>query len=314
MSEESIAKNPACTPAAAQAVPSAVTRGGLERGVARRRPPATKPPSLWPCSAAPWAARRGCPGPPSSLPMGPPPTAAFAAGLAAGGVLVALLFARKKRRIETLFTDEACPPAGHYSQATIYDDTLYVSGLLPVMPDGRDAASRGRGDGATTKRQARSSRARASRSRRRPRCRTCARCSRRPARRRSSSCRSGPASRGRDFFRARGTKIGARRPPGNETRRRGRSASTSRTSTTGPRSTPCTRASARTTSPRGPSCPCPTCTTASRSRSRRRPRYRLSVSAGSAPSDDGDRARARRRVLGRQTRSSLSRGAASARS
>ncbi|KAH8065990.1 endoribonuclease [Aureococcus anophagefferens] len=73
--------------------------------------------------------------------MGPPPRAAFAAGLAAGGVLVALLFARKKRRIETLFTDEACPPAGHYSQATIYDDTLYVSGLLPVMPDGRDAAS-----------------------------------------------------------------------------------------------------------------------------------------------------------------------------
>ena len=244
----------------------------------------------------------------------PPPTAAFAAGLAAGGVLVALLFARKKRRIETLFTDEACPPAGHYSQATIYDDTLYVSGLLPVMPDGRDAASRGRGDGATTKHQARSSRARASRSRRRPRCRTCARCWRRPARRRSSSCRSGPASRGRDFLRARGTKTGARRPPGNETRRRGRSASTSRTSTTGPRSTPCTRASARTTSPRGPSCPCPTCTTASRSRSRRRPRYRLSVSAGSAPSDDGDRARARRRVLGRQTRSSLSRGAASARS
>ncbi|KAH8097953.1 endoribonuclease L-PSP [Aureococcus anophagefferens] len=58
--------------------------------------------------------------------MGPPPRAAFAAGLAAGGVLVALLFARKKRRIETLFTDEACPPAGHYSQATIYDDTLYV--------------------------------------------------------------------------------------------------------------------------------------------------------------------------------------------
>ena len=119
---------------------------------------------------------------------------------------------------------------------------------------------------------------------------------------------------GRDSLRARGTKTGARRPPGNETRRRGRSASTSRTSTTGPRSTPCTRASARTTSPRGPSCPCPTCTTASRSRSRRRPRYRLSVSAGSAPSDDGDRARARRRVLGRQTRSSLSRGAASARS
>ena len=312
MSEESIAKNPACTPAAAkQYRPRSHEEASR---VARRRPPATKPPSQWPCSAAPWAARRGCPGPPSSLPMGPPPTAAFAAGLAAGGVLVALLFARKKRRIETLFTDEACPPAGHYSQATIYDDTLYVSGLLPVMPDGRDAASRGRGDGATTKRQARSSRARASRSRRRPRCRTCARCSRRPARRRSSSCRSGPACRGREFLRARGTKTGARRPPGNETRRRGRSASTSRTSTTGPRSTPCTRASARTTSPRGPSCPCPTCTTASRSRSRRRPRYRLSVSAGSAPSDDGDRARARRRVLGRQTRSSLSRGAASARS
>ncbi|EGB06703.1 hypothetical protein AURANDRAFT_28780 [Aureococcus anophagefferens] len=74
--------------------------------------------------------------------MGPPPRAAFAAGLAAGGVLVALLFARKKRRIETLFTDEACPPAGHYSQATIYDDTLYVSGLLPVMPDGTKLAGK----------------------------------------------------------------------------------------------------------------------------------------------------------------------------
>ena len=194
MSEESNAKNPACTPAAAL--------GSTVRG-RTRRPRESR-------GADPRRRNRRLCGRVRLLPgllaeaaqahrMGPPPRAAFAAGLAAGGVLVALLFARKKRRIETLFTDEACPPAGHYSQATIYDDTLYVSGLLPVMPDGRDAASRGRGDGATTKRQARSSRARASRSRRRPRCRTCARCWRRPARRRSSSCRSGPASRGRDF-------------------------------------------------------------------------------------------------------------------
>ena len=196
MSEESNAKNPACTPAAALRQYRPRSHEEASR-VARRRPPATKPPSRGRVRLLPGllaeAALVHCQA------MGPPPRAAFAAGLAAGGVLVALLFARKKRRIETLFTDEACPPAGHYSQATIYDDTLYVSGLLPVMPDGRDAASRGRGDGATTKRQARSSRARASRSRRRPRCRTCARCWRRPARRRSSSCRSGPASRGRDF-------------------------------------------------------------------------------------------------------------------
>ena len=64
MSEESNAKNPACTPAAAkQYRPRSHEEASR---VARRRPPATKPPSLWPCSAAPWAARRGCPGPLSS--------------------------------------------------------------------------------------------------------------------------------------------------------------------------------------------------------------------------------------------------------
>ena len=63
MSEESNAKNPACTPAAALRQYRPRSHEEASR-VARRRPPATKPPSLWPCSAAPRAARRGCPGPP----------------------------------------------------------------------------------------------------------------------------------------------------------------------------------------------------------------------------------------------------------
>ncbi|AUG01717.1 MULTISPECIES: RidA family protein [Pseudomonas] len=33
-------------------------------------------------------------------------------------------------------TDTASPPAGHYSQAVIHQDSLYISGQLPVSPDG----------------------------------------------------------------------------------------------------------------------------------------------------------------------------------
>lgn len=34
-------------------------------------------------------------------------------------------------------TPDASPPAGHYSQAVSHLGTLYISGQLPVSPDGR---------------------------------------------------------------------------------------------------------------------------------------------------------------------------------
>ncbi|NVZ23759.1 RidA family protein [Pseudomonas costantinii] len=34
-------------------------------------------------------------------------------------------------------TPNASPPAGHYSQAISHNGTLYISGQLPVSPDGR---------------------------------------------------------------------------------------------------------------------------------------------------------------------------------
>jgi len=36
--------------------------------------------------------------------------------------------------METISTDEAPPPAGHYEQARVYDGVIYVSGQLPVTP------------------------------------------------------------------------------------------------------------------------------------------------------------------------------------
>ena len=308
MSEESNAKNPACTPAAALRQYRPRSHEEASR-VARRRPPATKPPSLWPCSAAPWAARRGCPGPPH----GP----AAHAGLRRG--------ARRRRRARrTALRPKEAPHRDAVHRRGLPARRPLLAGddlrrhALRERPPPRDARRSRRGvprprrwsndETPGTKLAGKSFEVQATAALQNLRAVLEA------AGASPKQLVSVRAGVGRDSLRARGTKTGARRPLGNETRRRGRSASTSRTSTTGPRSTPCTRASARTTSPRGPSCPCPTCTTASRSRSRRRPRYRLSVNAGSAPSDDGDRARARRRVLGRQTRSSLSRGAASARS
>ena len=36
-----------------------------------------------------------------------------------------------------IHTTHAAQPAGHYSQAIRHGDTLYISGQLPVSPDGR---------------------------------------------------------------------------------------------------------------------------------------------------------------------------------
>lgn len=36
-----------------------------------------------------------------------------------------------------IHTETASAPAGHYSQAVSHGDTLYISGQLPVSPDGR---------------------------------------------------------------------------------------------------------------------------------------------------------------------------------
>lgn len=36
-----------------------------------------------------------------------------------------------------IHTETASAPAGHYSQAASHGDTLYISGQLPVSPDGR---------------------------------------------------------------------------------------------------------------------------------------------------------------------------------
>ncbi|KAF1030417.1 MAG: 2-iminobutanoate/2-iminopropanoate deaminase [Pseudomonas sp.] len=39
--------------------------------------------------------------------------------------------------MKTVHTPDAAPPAGHYSQAISHLGTLYISGQLPVSPDGR---------------------------------------------------------------------------------------------------------------------------------------------------------------------------------
>lgn len=38
--------------------------------------------------------------------------------------------------MKTISTDTASSPAGHYSQAIIHQGSLYISGQLPVSPDG----------------------------------------------------------------------------------------------------------------------------------------------------------------------------------
>ncbi|CAM3132902.1 MULTISPECIES: RidA family protein [Pseudomonas] len=39
--------------------------------------------------------------------------------------------------MKIIHTSKASAPAGHYSQAISHGDTLYISGQLPVSPDGR---------------------------------------------------------------------------------------------------------------------------------------------------------------------------------
>ncbi|WLG76435.1 RidA family protein [Pseudomonas simiae] len=39
--------------------------------------------------------------------------------------------------MNSIHTSTASPPAGHYAQAIAHGDTLYISGQLPVSPDGR---------------------------------------------------------------------------------------------------------------------------------------------------------------------------------
>ena len=44
--------------------------------------------------------------------------------------------ARKRPRLEPVSTSHASPAAGHYSQAVKNGGEVFVSGLLPIMPDG----------------------------------------------------------------------------------------------------------------------------------------------------------------------------------
>ncbi|MDE2475557.1 MAG: RidA family protein [Alphaproteobacteria bacterium] len=39
--------------------------------------------------------------------------------------------------IERITTDKAPKPAGHYSQACVHGDLIFVSGQLPISPDGK---------------------------------------------------------------------------------------------------------------------------------------------------------------------------------
>jgi len=39
-----------------------------------------------------------------------------------------------KRKVKAIFTENAPRPAGHYSQAIIHNDTVYVCGQLPIEP------------------------------------------------------------------------------------------------------------------------------------------------------------------------------------
>jgi 2-iminobutanoate/2-iminopropanoate deaminase len=38
--------------------------------------------------------------------------------------------------IKKIFTEKACPPGGHYSQAVVHNDTVYISGILPITKKG----------------------------------------------------------------------------------------------------------------------------------------------------------------------------------
>jgi 2-iminobutanoate/2-iminopropanoate deaminase len=40
-----------------------------------------------------------------------------------------------KRKVKVIFTEKAPRPGGHYSQAIVHDDTVYVCGQLPIEPE-----------------------------------------------------------------------------------------------------------------------------------------------------------------------------------
>lgn len=42
------------------------------------------------------------------------------------------------KKKEIIFSEKAPKPAGHYSQAVIYNDICYISGILPVNPSGAE--------------------------------------------------------------------------------------------------------------------------------------------------------------------------------
>lgn len=39
--------------------------------------------------------------------------------------------------MKSIFTTNAPTPAGHYSQAIVHNDLVFVSGILPITPDGQ---------------------------------------------------------------------------------------------------------------------------------------------------------------------------------
>lgn len=47
-----------------------------------------------------------------------------------------IVFDNKMPSIRSVHTAKAATPSGHYSQATIHGDLAFVSGILPIEPDG----------------------------------------------------------------------------------------------------------------------------------------------------------------------------------
>jgi 2-iminobutanoate/2-iminopropanoate deaminase len=43
---------------------------------------------------------------------------------------------KKKKSLALISTSKAAPAGGHYSQAIVHNDLVYVSGILPVSPSG----------------------------------------------------------------------------------------------------------------------------------------------------------------------------------
>ena len=58
------------------------------------------------------------------------------AGAIAGGAAAYFLLARRSKA-EAIVTANASPAGGHYSQAIKHGELVFVSGLLPILPNGR---------------------------------------------------------------------------------------------------------------------------------------------------------------------------------